>query len=146
MEIGLTLTIDDFEDLSPDEQRDLYVDELWVLTKANEAWLRRHPECPRILDSGVRFYISEAEMNGVGNRGRNIPGIRKEKRAHCIGLTCWRVAELRVRDGIDATPAVHEYITPRPVGLVQHFHALVAFPDGSEEDISKLLGMPSFPT
>lgn len=144
MEIQLTLAVADFDDLTPDEQKSVYIDALWPIIHANEAYLRRHPECPRLYESGVRFFISRAELLGRGNRAPNIPIILAEGRAHCIGLSAWRVAELRVRDGIDARPGVFKFSSNRPpVGLVWEFHVVVLLPGGKKEDPSQVLGMPT---
>jgi hypothetical protein len=145
MDVSLTVELADFESLSSDEQQDAYLDLIWAIVHVNCAWLargRRFATIPRLYTSGVRFRISEAERNGVGNTGQNIPAILRVGYAHCIGLVAWRVAELKVRDGVEARPAVTEFREERSVGLVQEFHFRVWHPDGSIEDPSHALGMP----
>ena len=49
-----------------------------------------------------------------------------------------------MRDGIDARPGVLKFSSHRPpVGLVWEFHVMVALPNGTTEDPSQELGMPT---
>jgi hypothetical protein len=143
--VEFTIRLDDFEDLTLQQQQDVYLDALQAVVNANVAWLRfdsRYRTVPTLYASGVRFAISAAERQGRGNVGPNIPAILKVGTAHCVGLSCWRIADLRVRDGVDAVPCVQTFRADEPgVGFVDEFHVCVQMPDGSVEDPSRELGM-----
>jgi|SRR5579859_181764 len=148
MRVSFTVVLDEFEALSANEQQDVYLDALWSLINENAAWLkvgRRFASgFPRLYDAGIRFAISEEEKSGrEPNLWPNIPAILRVGHAHCVGLACWRIAELRVRDNVDARPAVAIFQEVRDVGRVDEFHICVRFPDGTIEDPSALLGMPT---
>ena len=96
--------------------------------------LRHHPQTPWLYQSGVR-YMEEPPGQEDWN---DIPTILKLGISDCEDIAAWRVAELRVRQGIDAKPIFRTF--PRPDGGVL-YHIQVQYPDGTIEDPSKLLGM-----
>ncbi len=108
---------------------------------------------PKLYDTGVYY---EEDPPGEEN-WRDAPAIldrffRTGHGADCDQLLCWRVAELRV-DGIAAEPVIKWQHLPREVAITIYpaklipqdglwlVHCCVRFPDGSIEDISKILGM-----
>lgn len=139
---SFTFEIDGFEALSPSEQQDVYLDALRALVNIDVAYLATHRLTPRLYASGVRFAISDDERAGLGNVWPNIPAVLAKGTAHCVGLACWRIAELRVRDGVDAVPVIREFREWLQGHEVQEFHVCVGYPDGSVEDPSRELGMP----
>jgi hypothetical protein len=64
--------------------------------------------------------------------------------SNCEDLACYRVAELRVRTGEPAKPRVTSRIIPSPkYGNFTLYHITVLRADGSVEDPSAILGMPT---
>lgn len=110
---------------------------LRALTRMNMLYLRRFPGTPRMYESGVLY---EREPPGQED-WQTIPAALNSLRADCEDLACWRAAELRVRDGIAARPAVR---VKRLSGRGYLVHVVVKHPDGSIEDPSMRLGMGEF--
>lgn len=109
---------------------------LRALTDINVAWLRRHPETPSVYNH-VRY-----EMEPIGREGwQDIPTMLRSRLADCEDLSSAGAAELIVR-GIGATAVPkrqgHIGVGGRDYSLV---HIVIRWPDGSEEDISRQLGM-----
>jgi len=104
-----------------------------ALLDIDVAWLRATPTTPRIYASGVRY---RPEPLG-SERWRDVPTVLMDGFGDCEDLACWRAAELRVRDGIRATPA---YTWRREPGF-RVYHVVVRLPDGRIDDPSARLGM-----
>lgn len=103
------------------------------LCKANVAWLRIKG-APGIYESGVRY---KPEMKAED--WLTIPFIIKRGYGDCEDLAAWRAAELRVK-GIAAKPDIRARKMPNGAWRA---HAIVRLPDGSVEDPSAKLGMPT---
>jgi len=147
---------------------------LEALTRCNQLYLREHPETPLIYQSGIKYIVPEqfekaklpqvakvreylnkkapadiveafdsmAEMVGSGEHFRDIPRIIENGGGDCDNVASWRCAELREKLRIPAKP----YITwrKRPDGGTT-YHVVTAYPDGTIEDPSRLLGMQPGP-
>jgi hypothetical protein len=107
---------------------------LSALAEIDVLELTRLPELPDLYSSGVR-YANEP----IGQEDwQDVLTTISRGTGDCEDLACWRVAELRVRHGIDAKP----YFSFRPVGPGKTlYHIQVLHPDGRIEDPSKALGM-----
>lgn len=130
----------DFDSLTVLEQKRLLLAQLLCLVQFNRAWLEVHPGAPLLYDSGVTFL---REPDGAINLWTSIPLVLARRESHCVGLSCWRVAELR-HQGEDAQPFLQVFHEDRPgFGLVTEFHVTVVRGDGeTHEDPSRKLGMP----
>lgn len=139
---------DDPADLDRSERTSLRL--LWLLIDHNIEWLLAHPETPPIYASGLRW---NAQDYGDGEEDwMDIPTAL----ATCNGPSCpngglgtdckvlvaYRVAELRLA-GYDARPWLYRQVrAQRPDGSrVYGYHVVVRLPDGTDEDISRRLGM-----
>lgn len=135
------LEYDDFDDLNALDQKRVLWSQLWCVIRFNVAWLApRLARVPMLYDSGVRF---EREPDGGLNFWSNIPAVYRRRRSHCVGLSCWRIAELVVR-GEQAEPCLRVFEEDRPnFGPVTEFHVTVlrGDPTQTHEDPSYLLGM-----
>ena len=107
---------------------------LRCLTEINELYLQAHPETPPLYRSGVRYMEEPPGQEDW----QDIPITLQMGLADCEDLVCWRVAELRVRAGINAKPVFKAF--PRANGSML-YHILVEYPDGTIEDPSRILGM-----
>lgn len=114
-----------------------------ALAMVDAAWLLEHPETPDLLSSGVR-YVARG-LNSCGDDWRDIPEILSHPTPDapygsgvCEDLTAWRIAELRVRHDVIATPVVTAVTFVS--GLIL-YHVRVGLPDGTIEDIAEELGM-----
>lgn len=135
------LEYEDFDSIPLLEQKRVLWSQLWCVIRWNVAWLAARPGTPLLYRSGVRF---EREPDGGTNYWSNVRAVLKRGRSHCVGLSCWRVAELQVR-GEQAIPILQVFNEDRPdFGPVTEFHVTVLRGDGSEdhEDPSRQLGMP----
>lgn len=99
----------------------------WVA--ANRVLMARRP-LPPLYASGVRY---RREPRGR-ERWQLAPETYRRGVGDCEDLATWRAAELQLA-GIDAQAAVYQ--TNRRGQL----HVVVALPDGSVEDPSRVLGM-----
>lgn len=108
---------------------------LEALCQIDEDILRAHPNFPELYRSGVRYSL-EWEKNGEDFA--DILTTKARGSGDCDDLSCWRVAELRVR-GIAAEPFFVWRSEPRARG--QLYHIQVRWPDGRIEDPSRRLGM-----
>jgi hypothetical protein len=104
-----------------------------ALTALNRLILQAGPQIagkpfPPLYASGVRY-----QRQPGPERFLPIPLVMRRKHGDCDQLACWRAAELQ-EQGIKAR-AVPRFVAPRTM------HVIVVWPDGSEEDPSKRLGM-----
>lgn len=97
-------------------------------------YLRAHPETPLLYRSGVRY---QEEPKGQED-WQDIPTTIGMGIADCEDVACWRAAELVVRYGIQARPVFKEQRRDDGSYL---YHIVVRYPDGREEDPSRILGM-----
>lgn len=104
-----------------------------ALIAANVAYLKAHPDTPRLYDSGVRY----AEEAPGSDDWQDIPEMLARGDGDCEDLACWRIAELRVRDGEHAIP----FLKCAERRHVMLYHVAVRRMDGSYEDPSRVLGM-----
>jgi hypothetical protein len=107
---------------------------LRALTLIDEMYLRAHPEVPPLYTTGVRY---EEEPPGQED-WQDVRTTLKKGVGDCEDLACWRAAELRVRDGVDAWPTYLWRARPRG-GML--YHIQTEYPDGRVEDPSRRLGM-----
>lgn len=107
---------------------------LFALMRADELYLRTHPDTPLLYQSGVRY---QEEPPGQED-WQDIPTCLQLKIGDCEDLACWRAAELRVRYGIQAVPT---FIWKKRSNGGYLYHILVKYPDGRIEDPSRTLGM-----
>lgn len=102
-------------------------------TRVNIAYLLAFPDTPRLLESGVRY-----QREHRPEQWRDIPSILTLGHDDCEGLSCWRAAELRIRDGVRGAVVKLKRVRP---GLL---HAQVVDLDsGRIWDPSRALGMGS---
>lgn len=109
-----------------------------TLARANEAYLRAHPNTPALAKSGVE-YQRERRPRGTPENWQGIEDIIREGHGDCEDLSAWRIAELRNR-GVRAKPHVIR-ANPNRDG---RWHIMVAvYRRGRRtvEDPSKELGM-----
>lgn len=99
-------------------------------------WLRAYPETPALYESGVR-YVYKDHVEAAA--WQDIPTCLGKGYGDCKDFAAWRCAELLERYGVEACPVV----VWRKVAGSYRFHALVEYPDGTQEDPSALLGMGS---
>jgi hypothetical protein len=128
---------------------------LTALYRMNVEWLKAHPELPGIYtlasDASISHIIHPGKTLGPGGTWmryqteplgqedwKDIPTCLRDGFADCEDLACWRAAELTVRHGIAARPIARGKL--RPDGSLL-YHIIVLYPDGTEEDPSKKLGM-----
>lgn len=104
-----------------------------ALIASNVAYLRTCPDTPRLYESGIRY---REEPPGKDD-WQDIPETIRRRFGDCEDLACWRIAELRVRDGEHATPYLK--YAERPDHVL--YHVAVLRLDGSLEDPSRELGM-----
>lgn len=131
----------DFDAIPQLEQKRVLWAQLYCLVQWNIAWLNQlGARAPKLYSSGVRF---RRESDGARNQWANIPLVLRQGYSHCVGLSCWRVAELVV-GGEPAVPMLQVFDEERPgFGWVTEFHVSVLRGDGdTPEDPSRLLGMP----
>lgn len=111
---------------------------LWSLINLNIEYLKMNPNTPGLYQSGVR-YIREKEGEEIWP---TIGECIKMGGGDCEDLACWRVAELRVKKGINARPAWRHRKVRMPSGIEgTMYHILVWRPDIGFEDPSRDLGM-----
>lgn len=141
---------------------------LEALTLCNQFYLQEHPNTPLLYQSGIEYKLP-GQMDGApsplgewlkasrppadamreyqdmaaatgGEVFRDIPRILENGGGDCDNLAAWRAAEIRHHIGDPAKP----YITwrKRPDGGTT-YHVICCWSDGSSEDPSLLLGMPS---
>lgn len=109
---------------------------MYGLSQINREYLIRHPNTPRLYDSGVRY---KAEKNT--ENWQDIPNILMNGYGDCEDLACYRIGELQA-DGIRAMPFISWRPSSKTQGVI--YHALVRYPDGRIEDPSRALGMTGY--
>jgi hypothetical protein len=105
-----------------------------ALIAANVAFLRRHPETPRLYESGVRY----EEEPGTQDDWNDIPETLSLGVGDCEDLAGWRIAELRIAGELTAMPRVSVFAEGNRVT----YHVAVRRAAGLIEDPSRELGMP----
>ena len=105
-----------------------------ALIAANVAYLRLHPETPRLYESGVRY----EEEPGLQDDWNDIPETLSLGVGDCEDLAAWRIAELRVAGEQAAMPRVSVFTEGRRIT----YHIAVRRAAGPIEDPSRELGMP----
>ena len=106
------------------------------LIRINENFLRRRPNTPLLYQAGIRY---QEEPLGA-EFWRDIPTTLQYREGDCEDLSCWLIAEKRVRFGIPARPIIYPQLRPNGRYL---YHIAVATPDvpGGVDDPSRRLGM-----
>lgn len=152
MEYRYCFEQDDFDGIPQLEQKRVLWSQLIALVRFNVAWLApRRGRTPLLYRSGVTF---EREPDGALNMWSNIPACLRRGRSHCVGLSCWRMAELQLQ-GVRAAPCIQVFKEERPgFGLVTEFHVSVMYTTDERlgvepeqialwdhEDPARLLGM-----
>jgi hypothetical protein len=134
-----SLEYEDFDRIPLLDQQRVLWSQLWCVIRFNVAWLLpRLKSTPLLYESGVRF---QRERDGALNVWSNIPAVMRRRISHCVGLSCWRVAELQAR-AEQAIPCLQVFEENRPdFGLVTEFHVTVLRENKDHEDPSRLLGM-----
>ncbi|HEU5316789.1 MAG TPA: hypothetical protein VFX49_11810 [Chloroflexota bacterium] len=103
-----------------------------ALTAINVAYLRKHPEMPRLYAAGVRY---RREAPGK-ERWASIPVVYALRCGDCEDLACWRTAELLV-----AGEKARATFTSKETATGVLYHIKVLRQDGRVEDPSLRLGM-----
>lgn len=110
---------------------------LEALTRINEDWLRANPDAPDLYSSGVRYAVEP-----TGYELWDPTALLLARGAgDCDDLACARAAELRVREG-DTGARADCYPSAIRNGR-RTWHAIVVRGDGTVEDPSARLGMPT---
>lgn len=107
---------------------------LRALVICDEVWLRQHPECPLLYESGVR-YVEEPPLE---EWFADIPTVLTRGFGDCDDLAAWRCAELRVRFHTPAEVYTLRQVSPEGATL---YHVQVTSPLTGAEDPSSMLGM-----
>lgn len=102
-----------------------------ALIEANAVYLRRHPNTPWILNSGLRYARTET--------WDSIPDLLARRVGDCKSLTAMHVAQLRL-GGRKARPVFRFSFTPRGS---KDFHILT-LTEGKYIDTSRILGMVEY--
>jgi hypothetical protein len=112
---------------------------LSALVIRNMDYLRAFPATPALYRSGVRYKQEKRTVTGWEEFWKSIPEILRDGEGDCEDLSCYRVAELRVR-GVPAVPFIRHRIIN--VGGRKHsrYHVMVRI-GGRLEDPSRILGM-----
>jgi hypothetical protein len=106
---------------------------LEALVAENLAYLRAHPETPRLLESGVRYELDVPRRE----QWKDIAETLSRGAGDCKDLAAWRIAELRFGGEQGAVARVEFYATH---GRVLN-HVTVRRADGRIEDPSRALGL-----
>jgi hypothetical protein len=91
---------------------------------------------PRFYDAGLRYKSPEDACGG--DIWQDIPTLLGRRYGDCKDLSCFRAADLVVRQKVDARPIVKRRFYPSGFAL---YHVVVLLPNGDIEDPSKILGM-----
>jgi hypothetical protein len=105
-----------------------------ALIAANVAYLRLHPDTPRLYESGIRY----EEEPGTQDDWNDIPETLSLGVGDCEDLAGWRIAELRLQGEQAAMPRVTVFTQGNRVT----YHIAVRRAAGHIEDPSRELGMP----
>jgi len=113
---------------------------LMALTYVDVLYLRAHPETPLLIGpNGTSPAKIRYQEEPPGQEDwQDIPTTLALGFGHCEDISCWRVAELIERHGIQARPTFIAKVRPNGGYL---YHILVRYPDGRIEDPSRTLGM-----
>lgn len=95
-------------------------------------------QVPRLYESGVFYQTPESPCGG--DVWQDIPTLLKRGFGDCKDLACYLAAERCVFDRIYCKPIVRRRWISDDFAL---YHVVVMYPDGSIEDPSEVLGMPS---
>jgi hypothetical protein len=135
-----------FESISDGAKIGVLIKLLEGLIAANVAYLLEQPRAPLLYESGVRLRAAPllyqsgvryvAEPRGK-ERWQDIPETLERKEGDCEDLACWRIAELRVREGDRAQPKIKKAVF-RDVVV---YHITLERQDLTPEDPSRVLGM-----
>ncbi len=122
-----------FEQIGPSGREAVLTMLFEALIATNMAYLRERSDIPRLYASGVHYREEESGHDDW----QDIPETLARRRGDCEDLACWRIAELRIRDGEHALPFL------KRVERAHHvlYHVAVRRMDGSLEDPSRLLRM-----
>ncbi len=128
-----------FDTLDADKKVAILHGMLDALILADTLYLQANPQTPGVYESNL---VYEPEEIGRDD-WRDIPSVLDHKGGDCEDLACYRVAELRHRNG----EAAEAYVTWKLVkskryGTFTLYHIRVKRADGTIEDPSKVLGMP----
>lgn len=107
---------------------------LGALIVCDLEWLRLHPTTPGLYNSGVRYRREPPPKENW----RDIPTVLAAGCGDCEDLACWRVAEIRARQGIKVRAVPIGRKGPADQLL---YHIVVRWPDSHLEDPSRRLGM-----
>ena len=80
---------------------------LFALTRLDLLYLERHPDAPRLYESGVRYKRDPRGTERWGDYG----DVLEHGGGDCEDLSCIRVAEL-IREGIPASPYIGWRVLP----------------------------------
>ncbi|UJR87308.1 MULTISPECIES: hypothetical protein [Sandaracinus] len=115
---------------------------LMALSAINTLYLREYPQTPSLYESGVVYRAEPLPQE----RWQALPSLIEQGFGDCEDLSCGRVGDLVVREGIQARPdfrftRFNEQGHVDDRGRFSLYHIVVRRPDGSIEDPSALLGM-----
>ena len=144
-----------FDSLSGDDKLKILSSLLDSLILADSLYLLSSPNAPALYDAGLRYEPEELGRDDW----RDVPSVLDHRGGDCEDVSCWRVAELRLRYNVPA----EQYVTSKLVnsskwGPFTLYHIRVLIPSayarfavGSVEpgphgalieDPSRNLGMP----
>lgn len=104
-----------------------------ALAEFDREWLCRHPDAPKLYQSGVRYKRQRRDVF------MDVPAVLKGGGSDCKNLAAWRIAELGL-EGHEAT-AMSVWQRADHLRFPLIFHVLVLRRDGVIEDPSVALGM-----
>lgn len=112
-----------------------------ALFACNIAYLRANPDTPSIYakDAVTKKPRMRYQQEPMGQEDwKDIPTCLRDGEGDCEDLACWLAAEKVVKEGIAARPFFTHKVMSNGASL---YHIKVKYPDGTEEDPSKKLGM-----
>jgi hypothetical protein len=116
---------------------------LATLVRADEMYLRAHPEVPPLASSGVSFAEEPQGYQKSGEENwQDVPTCLGLRRAGNRDLACWLAAELRLRHGVEAAPVV---VSERTLTGMLRYRVVVRLPDGRVVDPSSGRGARDVP-
>lgn len=78
-----------------------------AVVRLDEDYLRAHPEAPPLLSSGVRYHPTPQGRKRPGRAYvQDVLTTLREGFGSQADLACWRIAELRAREGTAAVPLI----------------------------------------
>jgi hypothetical protein len=143
-----TLELATFDTLPIERRREVLVRLLEVLAFASQLHLRAHPDTPSLYEA-ARVYGQRYEAQPPpADFWRDIPRSFIVRSDDCVGLSVWRVADLRERFGepgagfvVTSYEAPHACSTNPDAPCLIDYHVQVKRQDGRIEDPSYALGM-----